>query len=589
MKIPAVSSLATWREARQLVRISRTRVIFMSVMGAIVGVSESLFLAILARLALAITRGGTNGSVDLPFGLLSGVGVPATMLIALALALASAGVQLALQSQLAHVSVRSLAQSQVDLYHDFLRASWPLQRGDGESTLVTYASMHVARTVTAVTSIITQMTSLITLVVFVIGAVSIAPVVGAIVIVLGLILYFVFTPLRGLSRRAGDETREATGILYSSFVDAVAVGREIKSFGVEDAIETRIKREVRAFVKPAYRTLIIRYFLPVAYQRVVFLLVLGGLGIVYALDVDDIASIGGAMLIVLRAMQQAQSIQSVEPVIAEARSWISELIEQRAKYRASELSFGTTTLSAVDDIAFENVSYRYADDAPWALDNVSFSMRRGELIGVIGPSGSGKSTLSELVLRLDRPTQGTYRVNGDDAWEIAKDGWADNVVLVPQMGRLIPATVADNVRFFRPGISDEEVRWACERVRLSDEIAALEDGFDTMIGERRYRMLSGGQRQRLSIARALVGKASLVVLDEPTSALDHRSEEAIIDAVEELRTHACVIVIAHRLSTLRHCDRVLVLRDGKAEALCELKDLADQSEFFRGAQSTGTF
>ncbi len=557
-------------------------------MGAAVGVSESLFLAILARVGLAITR-TRAAAIDLPFGLLGGLTVPETMYVAALLAFASAGVQMALQAQMARISVKLMADSQAALYRDFVRASWPLQRGDGESTLVTYASTHVSRTVNAVTAIISQLTSAMTLLVFVVGAISITPLVGVGVIALGLLLSFVFLPLRGLSRRAGDETRNATGTLYGTFVDAVAVGREIKSFGVEDQIEVRIRREIQAFIKPAYRTLIIKTYLPVVYQRVVFLLILGGLAMVYVFEVRDIASIGAALLIVLRAMQQAQTMQASEPIIAEARPWINELAAQREKYRASAFRFGDAALSGIHEIAFEEVSYQYAPDAPLALEKVSFTAKRGELIGVIGPSGSGKSTLSELVLRLDRPTSGTYRVNGVDAFEYDAESWADHVALVPQLGRLIPGTVAENVRFFREGITDDDVRRACERVSLADEIAVLDDGYDTMIGERRYRMLSGGQRQRLSIARALVGRASLVVLDEPTSALDHRSEAAIVDAVEELRTHACVIVIAHRLSTLRHCDRVLVLRNGKREALCDLRELAEESDFFRGAQTTGTF
>ena len=220
------------------------------------------------------------------------------------------------------------------------------------------------------------------------------------------------------------------------------------------------------------------------------------------------------------------------------------------------------------------------------LRDINLRVMQGERIVIAGPSGSGKSTLTELVLRLDRPTTGEYRVNGQATWDFDEASWARQVVLVPQFSHLIAGSVEDNIRFLREGITREAVEDAARRSHLTDEINELDEGFETMIGERGYRGISGGQRQRMSIARAVVLPPSLIVLDEPTSALDHQAEDVIVETIERLREHACVIVVAHRLSTLRHCDRVLVLRDGKREAYCTLDELADSSEFFREARAT---
>jgi ABC-type multidrug transport system fused ATPase/permease subunit len=407
------------------------------------------------------------------------------------------------------------------------------------------------------------------------------------VIVLGAILYFCFLPVRGIARRAGKESQNATRALFTTFREAISASREIKAYGVEDPVRERVNREIDELERPAFRMRVASGFVPVLYQRLVFLILLGGIGLVYALDIHDVGAIGASLLIVLRAMQQAQSVQSSDPAIAEGLPWVAELKEGRERYRTNQTSFGDAPLSDIEEIAFEDVSYSYpgADGAAGtlALNGVSFTAKKGELLGVIGPSGSGKSTLSELIVRLDEPTSGTYRVNGRAASDFDRGDWTRHVVLVPQLGHLIAASVSDNIRFLRNDVSEEAVRLASDRANLTGDVLDLDDGFETIVGERGHRGLSGGQRQRLSIARAVAVQPGLIVLDEPTSALDHKAETVIVETIEMLRKHACVVVIAHRLSTLRHCDRVLVLRDGKVEAFCAPNELEARSEFFRGA------
>jgi ABC-type multidrug transport system fused ATPase/permease subunit len=424
----------------------------------------------------------------------------------------------------------------------------------------------------------------VTLVVFLAGAVLISPVISLVVIALGAVLYVCFLPVRGIARKAGQESKAATRSLFQTFLEAIAASREIKAYGVGDYVRERVDNEITDLERPAFRLRVASGFVPVLYQRLVFLILLGGVGLVYILEIKDLGAIGASLLIVLRAMQQAQSIQAADPAIAESLPWVGELKEGRERYRTNRTAFGSEELTEIDEIEFTNVTYSYGEEEDaLALDGITFTARRGELLGVIGPSGSGKSTLSELIVRLDEPTSGTYRVNGRDASEFTNQSWTRRVVLVPQTAHLIAASIADNIRFLRPEVSVEQVREASDRANLTADVTELEDGFETEVGERGHRGLSGGQRQRLSIARAVALPPSLIVLDEPTSALDHKAEGVIVETIEALRHHALVVVIAHRLSTLRHCDRVLVLRDGKVEAFCSPAELAEQSEFFRAA------
>ena len=167
-------------------------------------------------------------------------------------------------------------------------------------------------------------------------------------------------------------------------------------------------------------------------------------------------------------MQQAQIVQAADPAIAEARPWLQELKEGRDKYANSRTRYGTETLTEIEEIELDNVGYSYGEPGQGnALDGVSFKARRGQLVGVIGPSGSGKSTLSELIVRLDDPTFGTFRVNGRPATDFDRESWTARVVLVPQLGHLISASVEDNIRFLRENVTEEAVRSAADRAPTS--------------------------------------------------------------------------------------------------------------------------
>lgn len=585
-------SMQAWREAAELIEVPTRRLIMLSLLGGAVGISETLFLAILASIGVSIAGKDAAGigAVKLPFGSVDGISTPTLIAFGLVLAIVTVGAQLVIQNQLARLNQRIVATLRRELYGNFVEANWPTQRGEVESALLSYVVTHIPRVSNLVTSIIAQLTALVTLVVFMAGAIAISPLVAVVVIAMGGALYVGFLPVRGMARRAGEEAANATRKLFASFVDSVAASREIKTYGVETPVRTRINREIDELEVPAYRLRVIQTFLPVLYQRFVFIILLVGLGLVYALDLKDLGAIGASLLIVLRAMQQAQVIQSVDPVISEARPWIQELKIRRDRYRAAVASYGDKKLTRVDEISFSDATYRYpGEEAALALDGVTFTAKRGQLIGVIGPSGSGKSTLSELLMRLDAPTTGSFTVNGVAVNDYSHESWTEQVVLVPQMSHLIAARVDENIRFMREGISEADVIDAAARSHLTDEIDEFEDGFATIIGERGHRGLSGGQRQRLSIARAVVTQPSLIVLDEPTSALDHKAEDVIVETIEALRNHACVVVIAHRLSTLRHCDKVLVLVDGKQEAFCTLKQLSQRSAFFREAKAMNEF
>lgn len=217
-------------------------------------------------------------------------------------------------------------------------------------------------------------------------------------------------------------------------------------------------------------------------------------------------------------------------------------------------------------LSFDQVTLRYdTDDGAQTrtiLDALSLEVKQGEVVALVGPSGSGKSSLANLVPRFYDPTEGAVRIDGADLRDVTLESLRAQIALVTQETVLFNESVAANIAYGRPGASQAEIEAAAKAAYAHDFILTLPDGYATRVGEKGV-MLSGGQRQRLAIARALLKDAPILVLDEATSALDTQSEAEVQRALDALMKQRTVLVIAHRLSTVRGADRIVVLVDGR--------------------------
>src|SRR5947209_3760107 len=216
------------------------------------------------------------------------------------------------------------------------------------------------------------------------------------------------------------------------------------------------------------------------------------------------------------------------------------------------------------EVRFENVSFRYGsdDDGAWALRDIDLIIPAGQTVALVGETGAGKSTFAKLVARFYDPTSGRVLVDGHDLRSVAARSLRSQMGIVPQEGFLFSGTVRENIAFARPGASDQEVRSAARAVGADGFIAALENGYDTEVGERGVQ-LSAGQRQLLAFARALVADPRILVLDEATSNVDVHTESLIEEGMRRLVAGRTALVIAHRLSTIRQASRIVVLEDGR--------------------------
>jgi ATP-binding cassette, subfamily B, bacterial len=214
------------------------------------------------------------------------------------------------------------------------------------------------------------------------------------------------------------------------------------------------------------------------------------------------------------------------------------------------------------EVRFEGVSFAYDPDGAPTLEDVDVVVPAGSTTAIVGETGSGKTTMGYLVARLYDPTAGRIAVDGVDIRDLSFASLADTVGLVSQETYLFHASVADNLRFAKPDATDSELEDAARAAQIHDLIAALPDGYDTIVGERGYRF-SGGEKQRIAIARTVLRNPPVLVLDEATSALDNETERAVQEALDRLAEGRTTLAIAHRLSTIREADEILVLDRGR--------------------------
>jgi ATP-binding cassette subfamily B protein len=223
------------------------------------------------------------------------------------------------------------------------------------------------------------------------------------------------------------------------------------------------------------------------------------------------------------------------------------------------------------DVAFDGVWFRYGD-GPWTLEEVSFDVPAGSTTALVGETGSGKTTAGYLVARLYDVTRGRVTIDGIDVRELTFASLAATVGVVSQETYLFHATVRDNLRFARPDSTDDEVEEAARAAQIHGLIERLPEGYETVVGERGYRF-SGGERQRIAIARTILRNPPILVLDEATSALDAQTERAVQQALEQLAEGRTTIAIAHRLSTVRDADQIVVLDRGRVAEIGSHDDL----------------
>ena len=370
--------------------------------------------------------------------------------------------------------------------------------------------------------------------------------------------------LRALSRENQDWIASSSGTAS----EALLAAQTVQAFTAEEPTRAAFARVTETAFGSAERRIRIR---AVMTALVIFLIFAGVTGVLWigARDVRaGLMTVGELVQFVIYSIMVAGSVGALSEVWGELQRAAG------ATERLGELLATEDTIRDPADpvplpqpvsgrIEFRGVSFRYPSrpDAA-ALDDIDLVIEPGETVALVGPSGAGKTTVIQLVQRFRDPDAGAIAIDGVDLRRMARGDFRRAIALVPQDPVIFGTTARDNIRFGRPDATDEEIVAAAKAARADDFLRALPDGYDSDLGERGV-LLSGGQRQRIAIARAILRDAPILLLDEATSALDSESEHLVQEAVERLARGRTTIVIAHRLSTVKNADRIVVMDHGR--------------------------
>ena len=544
-------------------RDQRMRVVALAAIAIFSAAIEAVTLAIVAQVATSLIN-AKNTHVRLT---LLHIHAPTGELVVIALILAV--VRLALQAPLSIIPARiasdALARMRTSLFDAFTRASWEVQSRDREGQLQeVMTSQTMQATTQGLINLLGLIVSTCTLTVLLAFAFALNPLAATLVLIVAFCMFAPLRPVRGLGKRRGRALSRAQVGYAAGIAESIRVAEETQVFGADAAWRARIAGLIEALRKRYFETqLLIRLSTNLS-QSFVYIFIIVGLAALYAINErGHFASLTAVVLILIRASASGQNLQNNYQSVVQAMPFFERVQEAERRYREGARVVGGVALARVGSLVFEGVGYEYRRGRP-VLSDICFEVAGGETVGVIGPSGAGKSTLVQLLLRLRDPCEGRFLVNGVPAREVASGDWHRLVAYVPQEPRLLHASVADNIRYFRD-ISMEDVQRAGRLARIHEDVMGWADGYETIVGPR-ADAVSGGQQQRICLARALAARPEVLVLDEPTSALDPKSESLIQQSLSALEHELTLFIVAHRMSTLDICDRVMIIIDGKLVA-----------------------
>ena len=441
------------------------------------------------------------------------------------------------------------------------------------STDSVYRIQHDAPAIQYVTiqGLVPLLTAVFTLIAMIVVTARMDLILSLVALAITPILFFLSLGCSRIVRQRSQTIKELDSSAMSVIQEVVGTIRVIKAFGQENREHARFIRRSAERMSQQVRLSI---------QQALFNVLIGltiALGTAAALYFGvrhvraGTLTIGSLLMIMAYIAQVYQPLQTLTTKVTDLQVWLTslertfQLLDQQPEI--AEYESARKLVAARGDFQFDNVNFAY-DGSGRGLENISFHIPAGTRVGIVGATGAGKSTLLNLLMRFYDPTSGTVLLDGRDIREYRIGDLRKQFAVVLQEPVLFASSIAENIAYGKPDASDEEIIEAAKAAASHEFILNLPDGYDTSVGERGSR-LSGGERQRISLARAFLRNSPILILDEPTSSVDVHTEAAILEATERLMAGRTTFMIAHRLNTLKSCDLVLVLDQGK---IVELKE-----------------
>lgn len=450
-----------------------------------------------------------------------------------------------------------------ELFGLFLNARWPflLKQKLGYLETILMTNIHFGNLLLGqVSAVVITVASLL---IYLLVSLNLSFFITLATLILGLFLFYFLKPLFSNTKIISHETEEMNKKI-SHFVNENTLGmKTVKIMDVGDKVLNKGKKYFWELKNFGVRINLIKSIGGVFLQPLSVIFVSFVFAFFYKANKNfSIGVMAAVVYLVQRIFTYFQQLQTSLHVLSEGAPYLQALLTLENETRQNvEADKGTDRFIFNKAIDFNDVHFSYGQRKE-VLVGVNFSINKGETIGLIGSSGSGKTTIVDLILRLFRPTKGEILLDGRKIDNIELADWRRNCGYVSQDIFLINDTFANNIRFYDNGITDEEIKEAAKAANIYDFIENCPNKFETIIGERGI-LLSVGQRQRVVIARILARKTKFLIFDEATSALDNESESQIQEVIRRLKGKMTIFIIAHRLSTVIDCDKLVVLSDGK--------------------------
>lgn len=390
----------------------------------------------------------------------------------------------------------------------------------------------------------------------------------------------------------GEEVLAANKERFRLTQEATGGFKEVKLLGLEDIYVSGFRKPAKRLARSVALAQVINQLPRFALEALTFAVLLSVILFMIFRNNGDITAaipiLGVFAISVMRLLPALQQIYSAISQIRNAKPVLDHVYEDYAdamKHKADEPTNagGTDKLPLEREIELRNIEFGYAKSHKRAINNLNLTLPAFTTMGIVGGTGSGKTTVADLILGLLRPDSGDIQVDGVTLDRDNMHAWRRSLGYVPQSIYLTDATIAQNIAFGVPkeAIDMAAVESAAKTAVLHDFVMKeLPEQYDTVVGERGVR-LSGGQRQRIGIARAMYHDPSLLILDEATAALDNLTESAVMEAVQNIRNDKTIIMIAHRLSTVRKCDQIFLLEEGRVASSGTFDELVANSDTFR--------
>jgi ATP-binding cassette, subfamily B, bacterial len=579
-------ALSTRARLNALLGDRRRTVLALGGFSFVSGLAEAGILVLAAQIASTAVRGGTHVSQTLgPFHIHASL--KTLFIVAFSLTLVRIALQAPLSVFPARIAAGVQASLRRQLFDAYTRASWEVQSADREGHLQEVMTAQVLQATGGALQATQLVTAAFSFFVLMGSALIVNALAAAAILAAAVCLFALLRPLNALGARFAKTLSRAQLDYAAGVNEANRLAEETQVFGVGKEQRRRLDGLIATAQGLFFRTQLIVRLSPSLYQSAIYLILLAALAVLTSQSTGHFVSLSAVVLLIVRAGTYGQQVQGAYQGLRQSLPFIERLQEAARRYRESAPTDGAQPLTTVSSLGFDHLSFSYRAGQP-VLSEISFRVDAGESVGVIGPSGAGKSTLIQILLQLRRADQGRYLVNDVPVEQFTRADWHRLVAYVPQQPRLIHASVAENIRYYRD-LDDEAVERAARLARIHDDVMTWPDGYNTVVGPRADGV-SGGQQQRICLARSLAARPEVLVLDEPTSALDPHSETLIQESLSGLRRELTLFVIAHRMSTLDICDRVMVIMDGRLVAFETAALLERNNPYYRSASmiATGT-